>query len=1007
MMMRRAAVLFSFFVCIGAIGQTGISFQKLGVTDGLHDGTVRCIGQDRYGYIWIGTVGALNRFDGKNVVKYTNIPGDTTSPYGSQPRCISSDKKGRLWIGFETGLMEFDLDKAVFRKVPQVKGFYIGKITAINDSILFLATRRGLIRYNTATGDTLYYARSGNNRHAAFRGLFVNDIAYHKDQIYAATTGGLVVLNVRTDEARHIDLKGDAGEREMFTIGVDRQDDVWIGTHREEKLLRVHAGLKTYENYDHFLSADLNTQPLNIMGLIVDSKDRKWVVTAIDGLLQYDEKTNGFIRHLHDPNIPSSPSGNNYRSIFQDNNGIVWLGCDFQGINFFDPDRFLFKTIHAFTDRLHERARGVARAVTEDKQGNIWMGNHDGVSRYNPLTGQYTTWRNTEGKQPVIYNNVVRSLHCDSDNNIWIGTASGVNRFHSQTRKMEFIPETDLPLAFYNSITADHSGNVWFCNNSGPGAQWYSTTEKKYYNLNQHPVLKKYAGITPTSYAMEDSRSGLWFSLSRMGVIRYDKKSGEVKHYRANDTARNSIIGNQVVDIKEDKTGWVWISTFNGISGINPLNDSIISFNRNNGLPGNWVASLMVDDYNRVWAGVNGGLTMISADRKNITRFSLNDGLASIGFSEHAGIGLSGGDFVFPSYNGYIRFNPLDFKEERKDLKVYLESYAVFNKLYFPSKSTEKPSVITLNADENFVTFNLVPLNYVHSDQTWYAYKLEGFEANWHYTQDPKAVYTNVPGGNYTFLYKASTVNTNWDEVLGGNAMVKIATHFYKSAWFWILITLLLSGGLFAWLRNRSRQQAQMYQLQSRAQLLEKEKVMVMFESLKQQLNPHFLFNSLTSLSGLIEMDQKVAVEFLDQMSGIYRYILKNSNSETVSVKDEIGFVQMYINLQQTRFGRGLLVKINVPEEYHHYKIAPVTLQNLIENAIKHNILEAAAPLVIEIFAEEEYLVVRNNLQKKNVVETSNKTGLIQFVSLYKYLSSNPVLIAETDTHFIIKVPLV
>ena len=198
-----------------------------------------------------------------------------------------------------------------------------------------------------------------------------------------------------------------------------------------------------------------------------------------------------------------------------------------------------------------------------------------------------------------------------------------------------------------------------------------------------------------------------------------------------------------------------------------------------------------------------------------------------------------------------------------------------------------------------------------------------------------------------------------------------------------------------------------MHRLQSRAQLLEKEKTLVMYESLKQQLNPHFLFNSLTSLSGLIETDQKMAGNFLEQMSKIYRYILKNRDSEVVTLREEINFVQVYINLQKTRFKDGLQVFIDINPEDAHRKIAPVTLQNLIENAIKHNIIDVESPLRIDIFTENDYLVVRNNLQKKNVVETSNKQGLINLESLYQYLSSKPLLIEEDEKLFTIKVPLI
>ena len=180
-----------------------------------------------------------------------------------------------------------------------------------------------------------------------------------------------------------------------------------------------------------------------------------------------------------------------------------------------------------------------------------------------------------------------------------------------------------------------------------------------------------------------------------------------------------------------------------------------------------------------------------------------------------------------------------------------------------------------------------------------------------------------------------------------------------------------------------------------------------MYESLKQQLNPHFLFNSLTSLSGLIETDQKMAGNFLAQMSKIYRYILKNRDSELVTLSEEINFVQSYIDLQKTRFKNGLQVKITGSSEYDQKKIAPVTLQNLIENAIKHNIIDQDTPLIIEIFTDNGYLLVRNNLQKKHMVETSNQQGLLNLRTLYQYLTDKPVIIKEDNSHFLIGVPLI
>ena len=154
-------------------------------------------------------------------------------------------------------------------------------------------------------------------------------------------------------------------------------------------------------------------------------------------------------------------------------------------------------------------------------------------------------------------------------------------------------------------------------------------------------------------------------------------------------------------------------------------------------------------------------------------------------------------------------------------------------------------------------------------------------------------------------------------------------------------------------------------------------------------------------------MDQKLAIEFLSGMSKIYRYILQSKDEELIEIKEEIKFIQTFIQLQKTRFEEGLLVNIHVEESVMHKKIVPVTLQNLIENSIKHNIINEKRTLTIEIFAEKDYLIIRNNLQKKKFVESSNKQGLDNLVSLYHYLSEKPLLIDETTQFYTVKIPLI
>jgi sensor histidine kinase YesM len=188
---------------------------------------------------------------------------------------------------------------------------------------------------------------------------------------------------------------------------------------------------------------------------------------------------------------------------------------------------------------------------------------------------------------------------------------------------------------------------------------------------------------------------------------------------------------------------------------------------------------------------------------------------------------------------------------------------------------------------------------------------------------------------------------------------------------------------------------------------LEKEKTQVQFDNLKNQLNPHFLFNALTSLNSLISENQQLASQFLQHMSKVYRYVLQNKDKNFVSLQTELDFIKNYVFLAETRFGGALKIKFEIADGAQEQAIVPVTLQILIENALKHNIVDHERPLSIDVFTSGDYLVISNNLQKRKTVETSNKLGLENLKSLYKFLTERPVIIEELSDRFNVKVPLI
>jgi sensor histidine kinase YesM len=191
------------------------------------------------------------------------------------------------------------------------------------------------------------------------------------------------------------------------------------------------------------------------------------------------------------------------------------------------------------------------------------------------------------------------------------------------------------------------------------------------------------------------------------------------------------------------------------------------------------------------------------------------------------------------------------------------------------------------------------------------------------------------------------------------------------------------------------------------AESLKKINVMVQLDSLKNQVKPHFLFNSLNTLTALVEKDTTAAVTFIAQLSKVYRYLLQSNEKELISLGQELEFTRAYFFLLQTRFGEGLIFNVEVADKYLTCMIPPLTLQILVENAVKHNQVSRRKPLHIGITVEEDNrLVVHNNLQPKRMAVPSNGMGLSNISAKFQLLNQPEVVILHQAMDFIVKVPI-
>lgn len=217
-----------------------------------------------------------------------------------------------------------------------------------------------------------------------------------------------------------------------------------------------------------------------------------------------------------------------------------------------------------------------------------------------------------------------------------------------------------------------------------------------------------------------------------------------------------------------------------------------------------------------------------------------------------------------------------------------------------------------------------------------------------------------------------------------GNGSFFIWLLFFTLAFFYVL-----------WQKSAKKEQS-----------LREENLKYKYQNLKAQVNPHFLFNSLNTLSEIVYEDAKKAENYIQKLSRIYRYILDNEETDLIRLNEEIEFLQYYIDLQKVRDNGKIRLDINVMDT-DKYNIIPVSLQVLVENALKHNSRSEESPLIIQIKQMDNHLVVSNTIQRKNILGNTSKTGLKNLQERVKLILGRELVIQEEDNQFIVKLPFI
>ncbi|MBK8557995.1 MAG: histidine kinase [Lewinellaceae bacterium] len=980
---------------------------------------------DSKGFLWIAADAGLLRFDGSSFIAFRNDPNDSSSLAYNHVICLTEDKNSNLWAGLNRGgVSMYNRKTGKFRNFPVNSMLtpnttpVVGIFADADGMIWISAAGNGLIRLDPATGKTQQYdiVTRKSAPHLDDSDVSWTNQAYQfwqdsaTQRIWLVTRDGLYTLDPhsgKTEPKRSpVYNYSIPGTYNMYDIAPDG-DNFWIGGW-ESGLKRVNR----YSNEHKIYFYDKNPSPThitNIVNAVIPlNSNLLWVCTAGKGTLVFDKHTEQFLSFNTEGTEHPGLSSGESKLIVKDKQGNFWLTVN-NVLTQITLDNTLFQSKNVIEE---EGISASVRDVCDDRNGRYTLvatQYSEGVKVIDRQTGEtyFMGFKNPPGRENIM---VVMGIRQAPDGRFWVLTRARLFYFDPATKSLKIAvqPGDQIPgshSVLYTFMEIDKKGWLWI-GSSYDGLFHYDPqtgASERFQYKEDDPTTPpaEVAGVVAVDGkgrcwmgSMDKTFYGYWIPWEKR-YVRLDKNGQVTQH-------KYSFRTNAIVS---DSRGDIWVSSDAGLlhfdcSGTQPV--FVKKYTLASGLSSDYIIRTAEDRQGNIWGLALRELFCLDRKTDNFTIYGKSDGYK---FSSAWGI-AAGNDGLMYTYGvgGTIwYFNPTTIQKRAIKPLIALVSFSADgNELYKGSEPIPQNS-LQVPKDCRYFSLGFAVLDFVSPGKYEFEYMMEGIDKGWAKVGTRRNFgFTGLPSGNYVFKLKI----VGSPDTTAIAIPVKVNVSFYRTSWFRFLVIFGVIAGLLYYYFARQRQQRRFAELESKTQLLEKEKAIVMYESLKQQLNPHFLFNSLTSLGSLIMIDPKAAAGFLENLSKTYRYILKSSDYDVVSLADEVKFAESFVSLQRTRFEQGFDVSFQIPEDCGQRKIVPVTLQNLLENAIKHNIIDPETPLIVEVSVEDECLVVRNNLQRKKYIETSNGKGLHHLQTFYSYLTDRAIVIHETSEFFEIRIPL-
>jgi len=888
-----------FINLLDVYAQSNDDFTRISINDGLSQSTVRAILQDSEGYMWFGTQDGLNKYDGYKFTIYKKNLDNPNTLSNNEVTSIVEDNNGDLWIGTNGGgLNKFNKKTETFIhfkttsiQLNKISNDFIFSLHIDSKGFLWIGTVGGGLNVIDLKTERVEVLNENLSEISRLEVLAICEDKY--GDVWVGTNKGLNKINIETNQIVNYKFQPNNSEvlqndyiRALFK---DSYGDLGVGSYG--------GGLSKYDyENDTFIQYQLSEKANKtkvdsefITSITEDKKGNLWFGTWGNGVKKFNKKTKNITIYKNNQGNLNTLSYNTVWDVCIDKSNLLWVGTFGAGLNRLALEENKFNLYKRQINNPNSISSNSVRGIYEDEKGILWVGGYSGL---NKIDRENNSIKRYYGDDKI---GSVYSISPDEhDTNIlWIGSeGSGLYKFNKKTKVFKSMLSEDLKVTHVFSIQDDKDGYLWLGAQSG------------FYSFNKvteeySQILKDYSAkvILANRYSVcvfIDRKGFVWVGTNGKGLIKYDKVLKSFKEFEHKTDNPNSISNNSIKSIFEDNDGVLWIGTNGG--GLNKFiekKEQFIHYTEKCGLPNNVVYGILEDKEKHLWLSTNKGISKFDKNNISFKSYTVDDGLQSNEFNTGSYFKSKSGEMFFGGVKGLNTFFPSQIKDNQFIPPIVITSFKKFDKEINYKQILSEKNIINLTHKDNYISFEFAALDYYSPEHNKYAYKLEGLDTDWIYSDTRRfANYTNLSGGDYVFKVKGTNSDELWNET-GVSVPIYIKPPFRKTIWFIILCGLSLIVIVYGVFKIRLNQ----VRLKTKNKYLKKqndEKIALLKEVHHRMKNNLQMVNSLLKFQSREIADEKVINMFKDaqnrvlSMSLLHEKMYNSKDLQHVNIEEHL-----------------------------------------------------------------------------------------------------------------------